>query len=301
MPTIESLGAAEQQTMAQLRPALTAHGAVSEQVFNAVSEILGAAPELPISQVALSRRVVTVLLVRLSNDLRVAALLALRGYPLQAATLVASMYEVAHCVAYIGSDDSRADAWIRHDDPTKSFRSVKMLIEDTVNGFGINDPVAMCAREYRVYRQLCLAKHSNPVLQKDHGHYMEEHAIITINGPDSSMSGIRVARFALQHAIRLTVLALASFLENHVPQGARENLRDRLDRIDEATREHTLDGAQRGERAAGDAPAFGQRDYRRRGLAGRAGRAGGRRAGVARRVVADFFLDRRRLGVGGFA
>ena len=27
------------------------------------------------------------------------------------------------------------------------------------------------------YRQLCLAKHSKPILQKDHGHYEEEAAI----------------------------------------------------------------------------------------------------------------------------
>src|SRR5881296_3036475 len=130
MPIIDSLGEAEQQVGAELQPVLAAYSAVSERAFNTVGLVLGAASELPYAQVPLSRKVTTVLMVRLSNDLRGVALLALRGYSLQAAALAASMFEVAHCIAYIGSDELRADAWVKHDDPTKPFRNVKSLTED---------------------------------------------------------------------------------------------------------------------------------------------------------------------------
>src|SRR2546427_3456765 len=116
MPIIDSLRAAEAETGARLEPQLRAHSDTTERVFNTVGLVLGAAPEIPFRDVSLSRRVATLLMIRLSNDLRGAALLALRGYSLQAAVLVASMYEVAYCVAYIGSDESRADAWVKHDD-----------------------------------------------------------------------------------------------------------------------------------------------------------------------------------------
>src|SRR5438093_223987 len=85
---------------------LPGHAAVSERAFNTVGLILGAAPEVPISEVPLSRRAAGVLMVRLSNDLRAVALTGLRGYALQAATLASSMYEVAHCIAYIGANDT---------------------------------------------------------------------------------------------------------------------------------------------------------------------------------------------------
>src|SRR4051812_5244361 len=117
MPIIDSLGEAERQVGYELQPKLVAHAGVSERAFNAVGLVLSAAPEIPHSQVSLARRVVTVLMVRLSNDLRGVALLAFRGYALQAAALAASMFEVAHCIAYIGADEQRAAEWINHDDP----------------------------------------------------------------------------------------------------------------------------------------------------------------------------------------
>src|SRR5437870_4172667 len=91
VPINESLDDAEQQTASELRSRLAAHAAVSERAFNTVGLILGATPEVPISEVPLSRRAAGVLMVRLSNDLRAVALTALRGYALQAATLASSM------------------------------------------------------------------------------------------------------------------------------------------------------------------------------------------------------------------
>jgi hypothetical protein len=81
-----------------------------------------------------------------------------------------------------------------------------------------------------VYRQLCLAKHSNPLLQQDHGHYADEEAVVLMNGPNSSDGSVRVARLALD-ATRLTVLALASFLADHVPADRKTVFVERLNNI----------------------------------------------------------------------
>ena len=140
MAEIDSLGESEKEVAQQLWPKLASHSSVSERAFNTVGLVLAAAPELPISQVPLCRRVATVLLVRLLNDLRAVALLALRGYALQSATLAGSMYEVAYTVAYIGSDNSKATAWVEHSDPTQPFRRVRSLTEDVARALGVKDP-----------------------------------------------------------------------------------------------------------------------------------------------------------------
>ena len=92
MPIDESLAAAEAQVTKELEPRLKAHSAVSERAFNTVGLVLGAAPDIPFSQVSRSRRTVGVLMVRLSNDLRVVGSTALRGYALQAVSMASSMY-----------------------------------------------------------------------------------------------------------------------------------------------------------------------------------------------------------------
>lgn len=94
--------------MDALAPVLHDHAVLTERAFNLIGNAMSRLPEFHLPEVSQSRKLVTALLLRLSNDLRAAALLALRGYPLQATALVASMFEVAYCVAYIGSDDSRA-------------------------------------------------------------------------------------------------------------------------------------------------------------------------------------------------
>lgn len=231
MPIVDSLAEAEQQTGNELAPKLAAYASASERAFNSVGLVLGAAPEVPFREVPLSRKVSTVLMVRLSNDLRGVALLALRGYALQAAALAASMFEVAYCIAYIGSNEERATAWIQHDDPTQPFRRVKSLTDDVMTELGAPDPMAASATQYRVYRQLCLAKHSNPLLQQDHGHYANEEAVFAMNGPDASEGSVRVARFALEHATRFTILALATFLNHHVPPENRASLVERVQEI----------------------------------------------------------------------
>lgn len=243
MPDYDPLGQAEQEAGQILASALAGYSGLTERTFNAFGICLGAAPEVPIATTSLARRVATVLLVRLSNDLRCVALLGLRGYALQAASVAATMYEVAHVVAFVGSDELRAASWADHPDPTKPFLNTRELTRHVIDGLKVDEPEAAIERSYQIYRQLCLAKHANPLLQKEHGHYAEESADVAMNGPDTSEDATRVATFALEYASRFSLIALASFVSNHVPTSQREGLSRRIRELnDEAM---ALDSAAR--------------------------------------------------------
>ena len=241
----ESLGQAEVQAMDTLDAQFRDHALLTEGAFNLIGEVLGRTPETSLREVSQSRKVLTALLARLSNDLRSAALLSLRGYPIQAAALVASMYEVAYTIAYIGSDDSLAQEWIDHDDPTRLFHQVKDLTKKVLAKLGVPDVERQTDRQYRVYRQLCMAKHVNPLFQMQHAYQLRDGHVVSMNGPDTSESAIRAAWFALEHATRLGFLAVASYVESHISIDQRGDLKNKIETIGARSQELARKAAQR--------------------------------------------------------
>lgn len=231
----EALDVAERQAVIVLSAELSSHCSVTERAFNLIGIVVSSLPELPIRDLSSSRKVATDLLIRLSNDLRSAVLVAVRGYAVQAATLVSSMYEAAYTIAALGSDDVLADQWINHDDPIRPFKRVRDLTRDGLAKLGIPNLDEQTATEYCVYRQLCMAKHLNPLLQKQHGQVVENGSVTVKNGPDLSEPAVRLAWFALEHAANLAFVALASFIENQLPQDKQADL----------MRQTTIIGAQR--------------------------------------------------------
>ena len=220
----ESLETAERQAMSVLSVELSRHLSLTERAFNLIGATVNSLSELPVRDLSQSRKAATTLLIRLSNDLRTAALVAVRGYALQALTLVGSMYETAYSIAAMGSDEVFAEEWINHDDPTRQYRKVLDLTREGLAKLGVPDLDTQVATEYRIYRQLCLAKHVNPLLQMQHGHRHEGQSIVAINGPDFSEPAIRAAWFALEHAAGLAFIALISFISNHVPVDKMDDL-----------------------------------------------------------------------------
>jgi hypothetical protein len=227
----ENLNRAERHAIESLDLQLREHAQLTENVFNLIGDAIGRVPEIPVREVSQSRKVVTSLLVRLANDLRCAALIALRGYPIQAASLVACMYEVAYTIAYIKSDDILAQEWIEHDNPTKQFRPIRDLTKDALVKFGVVDAERETGFQYRIYRQLCMAKHSNPLFQMQHSYQLQNGNVVAMNGPDTSGSAVRAAWFALEHAARLSFLSIASYVEGHVPIDQRGDLKHRIESI----------------------------------------------------------------------
>jgi proline racemase len=99
---VESLEAAERAAIEVLSQQLAEHLALAGDTFNFLNRVLGGAPEMPVREVSHARKVATALFLRLTNDLRCVAFLAPRGYPLQAVSLVAPMYEGAYTMVVVG-------------------------------------------------------------------------------------------------------------------------------------------------------------------------------------------------------
>jgi hypothetical protein len=98
---------------------------------------------------------------------------------------------------------------------------------------GIPNVERQANAEYKVYRQLCWAKHSNPVLQKLHGYHTQPQKVTAQNGPDLSENAIRESWFALEHGAALAFIALCSFARNHVEPEPRASLLQEIQKIGE--------------------------------------------------------------------
>lgn len=220
----ESLADAEKKTVETLAPDLNRHGLLNMQAFNLIGSVLSRIPEQKIKEAPLSQKIATSLLVQLSNDLRASSLLALAGYSVQAVSIVSSMFESSYCIAAIGSDQSLAQKWVDHNKPTKSFMGVKAMVRKGLKNLGHPSVEKQTKIEYRVYSQLCMAKHSNPLFQMVHGFIIHEGDVVAMNGPNTSENTIRAAWFAMEHATALSFIALLSFVKFHLDNKDNEDL-----------------------------------------------------------------------------
>jgi len=228
---VPSLWEAEVTVAKALKPELLAHGILTMRAFNLMAAALRSLPAVRISEVPQAVKVAVSLSIRLQNDLRAAFLLAVNGYPTQAATIVASIYETAFTIAFIGNSEDRAQEWIDHDDPTRTFRTVRDLTREGVCADNKDQIESMVAAQYKVYSQLCMVRHSNPMYQMQHGMHRTSDGVESINGPDASPNAIRVAWFCLEHGIRLCMIALASFANSFLPLEERTSLKKEYDEI----------------------------------------------------------------------
>ena len=211
----ESIIEAEKAAIKTLDPELRRHGKLNMHAFNLISDVLSCLPENNIQDISLSQKIATSLLIQLSNDLRATSLLALTGYAVQAVTLVSSMFESAYCIAAIGSDRDLAEKWVNHDNPTKAFMGVKDMVKRGIENLEHPNVLKQTEVEYSVYRQLCMAKHANPLFQMEHGFIIDDGEVVAMNGPNTSENTIRAAWFAMEHATALTFIALVSFVKYH--------------------------------------------------------------------------------------
>lgn len=231
---MESLHDAERQAAETLGEELKDHLSACMHSVDVIAMAVQEAPEVPERKVSRARHAATSLMVRLCNDLRCAALLASRGYAMQAASLVSCAYEVSFAVAAIADDENAARRWIEHADPVHSFDSVLELTRKGLQNLKAPDFEAQVDRDYRTFRQLCWAKHANPLLQQEVGFFADEHAIYAMNGPDCSEQAVRITWFAMDYACRLAYIALASFISNHLPYDACTSVVEAAHKIGES-------------------------------------------------------------------
>jgi hypothetical protein len=181
-----------------------------------------------------SARVRLALVAKLLSDLRAATITVLHGYGTQAAIICSSLYETAFTSVYIGTDDELARRWRDHGKakPTDSFKSVWSLTEGALRRLGVQDLERLSAARYRIYSELCLAKHNNAVLLAQHVLTKNDKGEVgLLAGPDESDQATRTGSFVLEHGIALTHLAVASLMEDFGGVGARDTFSSKLNDI----------------------------------------------------------------------
>jgi hypothetical protein len=190
--------------------------------FNLLGRAIAAVPPDEPNATLRAPRVARQLLLRVANDLRAASRIARLGYPLQAATIVASLYEAALCVIHIGTDEARTQTWINHDDPTRTPWTPKQLTRSAAQKFD-GDPVKTAEMLYQRYTQLCMAKHVHPIAEMQHAVRIAPRVLLSTHGPDWSERSEQTASFALLHGVGLALLAHGVFMLDHVPPSIARN------------------------------------------------------------------------------
>lgn len=194
---------------------------------------------------------------RLANDLHCAEGVVATAYPAQALAIVSSMYESAWTMAYIGSDDLVATAWRDWDDPTRTFRDAWSLTRGGLIKLGVPlvEAHRRCADEYRLYSQVKMGGHTNPLLERKLGVVRTGTDVLRQNGPDTSDDGIRAAWFAMVVAIHVSFMAMSGLVESNLSGKAPGDLLQQL--IDIKTKGENL-GAQFAKRWPPDDPFTGK-------------------------------------------
>lgn len=216
----EQIAEAEMRVGAAFQQELAAYFASVRETTNIAGGLLAQIRGFPGEGRAV--HAAAVLLARILTELQACKHLVQLGYSQQAVTLTGTMQELAHTAAYIGTNEQRASGWFEHADPRYSYpRSVKQTINDVAKAIGA--PQEMIAREYdRIYRDICMAKHGNPMALGDTIIEVTPEAVHIISGPYHSESLRRMAHAALQYSLRYTTLACIAFARDHLTGEAQD-------------------------------------------------------------------------------
>ena len=225
---VEPLGVAEDNVVRELDADLGAHLDLTADLFNFIGKVMSQLPDVRWTKISQPRKVIIALMMRLANDLRCASLLAIRGYPAQAAGLVASMYEVAQTIVFIGANEERAERWNNHDHLKRPFMGAWDLTMEVMRDLGVPDLEKHVARRYQIYTQLCMEKHANPISEKADAFQVTPDGIIFTQGPRSTPQAVRTGRFALEHAASLSFVATAAVIQGHIEASAQDPLERQL-------------------------------------------------------------------------
>ena len=174
------------------------------------------------------------LLGRLTNDLRAVALCGFNGYPVAAATVASSIFEIAHTVTYISANNDRASEWFNHTKERKPFLRVQELVDECVRDEVSNltsppaenlikDVIRAKSKERMdVYMRLCQIKHGNVIIQGLLGKSFQGDTITIKAHPDDSREGREITAFSLSNAAYLlnmaswSIIRSGSFEENYL-------------------------------------------------------------------------------------
>lgn len=171
------------------------------------------ANDVPAEKLTKAGRVKLLLLQRIRNDLRCCMILVERGYPLQAVSLAAGIYEAWVTIANIETEED-AVKWLSHDKEDKSFGRIRALAKQAVKKMTGDANANEADKMYSQYQQLCMAKHLNPILERNRGYVLDGDVVEFRPGPDTSKLAIKWSSIALQSASQFAYFALLSIVDD---------------------------------------------------------------------------------------
>lgn len=163
-------------------------------------------------------RVQMSLLSQLSLQLRSIELSSLNGYPLQALTGVATAYELAAGVGFIGRDPRRAAQWLAHTDPRKTYPANRrqamrdLLLSGWVEAERLETELRVWEKRYEFY---CMAKHGNPTVLRRYGIRSAAETVAFAHGPSVGPGYDTMSRYAIFRASQLLVFAATAFARGY--------------------------------------------------------------------------------------
>ena len=231
----------ERDAQRVIRPAVVKHLAAARAAHSAVRAALQMSATLQSRVGRAARNVQARLLLRISADLHLIEHSATRGYMLQALTLTATVHELTFAIGFIGSDDARAATWEGHTKDYDTFPKLKQrqeavratLIGLGVDGSRLEDEIERFEKNYRF---LCMAKHGNPILQKNWGALVKEDSLSLFHGPFVSPDTTRQAKQVLYAATELVWLATGSYMSawfDGASQASRNRARRQMTRLEQ--------------------------------------------------------------------
>ena len=216
-----SMEEVQAQAVANLANKLAGTTWLVERAQNTITQILNmdsGKAVTPANQIAIN------LLVRIWNELRAVLILCQHGYALQAFSPAAVIYEAGLTVAAIGNSEEAAEKWFMHDVEERSYDNVKRLTEAGLKNLLGNDGAQKADTYYAVYRDLCMAKHINPKVQRHEGHNIDPDtkALNFAYGPDPSNEAVKKAWWVMSKAVKFMYPALDTFVKYYVPPECRQ-------------------------------------------------------------------------------
>jgi hypothetical protein len=241
-PLEESVEAAEGAATVEVGRHLFRYVSLANETYNLLNVVTSAIAAATVHEMSLARRITMSLLVRLANDLRSITRLALSGYPIQAAALAASAYEIACAVVLIGTDEARARQWVAHKNPQRlpeflgdlQKATVEMLATIGMQGEQLTEQADTA---YITYSQFCMAKHGNPLLQKELGAVHRGDQVFCVPGPIPIREAERVTAYVLKKTVAIACWAIASSHVRYVPSEENAAVRDGLGNVARRYRE----------------------------------------------------------------
>jgi len=212
--TSEWVGYGELRAGAMFGEELSGYFALSRDVINAAGQLVERVSDRPGEPKAI--HVAALLLARITTELAACVQLLRLGYAAQAITLVGTMLELTHVLAFMADDESRAAEWAAWDKPTRTYPGPLLeTIKATSLAFGGNEDAVR--REYEIiYRQICQIKHGNTLaLHLPNAAVLADYHCIVI-GPLITNDFRRLGYAAIQWAIRYAILAETAFIRYHV-------------------------------------------------------------------------------------